>query len=141
MSDDVIWELQFLAVIVTLGVVLAFGYDFIRIFRRVIPHGVIWIAIEDILFWACCGIITFVVSFWENDGRLRWYTIVGVALGAYLYHNTLSNFWVNLISAILRLPVNCLKKALKKFKVSYKILAEKKGETCGGSKTKKEESV
>lgn len=141
MSADVIWELEFLAVIVTLGIILAFVYDFIRIVRRIIPHGMVWIAVEDIIFWASCGVVTFVVSFWENDGNLRWYTIVGVIVGAYLYHNTISGIWVKTITAILKFPVNLIKKALKKLKASYRILKNEEGENCDGSKAQKEKSI
>lgn len=140
MSETVIWELQFLAVTVTLGIALTFCYDIIRIFRRLIHHGVVWIAIEDILFWACCGIIVFVVSFWENDGRIRWYTLAGVAVGAYLYHETISGVFVKYVSKVLLFPVKLIKKALKKIRQSYRIRAERKGDVIDG-KTKKKESV
>lgn len=140
MSETVIWELQFLAVTVTLGTVLSFCYDIIRIFRRLIYHGVIWMAVEDIIFWACCGIVVFVVSFWENDGCLRWYTMGGVVAGAYFYHVTISGFFVKYVSRLLLFPVNLIKKALKKFRQSYRIRAEGEGDGMDGEK-KKEKSV
>lgn len=135
-----IWEMQFAAVTITLGIFLSVCYDLIRIFRRVISHGTLWIALEDILFWACCGLIVFVVSFWENDGNLRWYTVAGVAFGAYLYHETVSAYLVRYLSRAINFPLNILKKELKKLRISYRIKAECKG-GAGNGKEEKEESI
>lgn len=140
MSEAVIWEMQFAAVTITLGIFLSVIYDIIRIFRRVIRHGIIWISIEDILFWACCGIVVFIVSFWENDGRLRWYTLAGVIFGAYMYHQTISGFIVKYAALILNTPVNIVKKALKKVLQSFRMYSEREGEAEDGKK-KKEKSV
>lgn len=138
MSDMVVWEMQFLAVTITLGVALTFAYDIIRIFRRVLPHGVVWIAVEDIIFWTCCGIIVSIVSFWENNGGFRWYTLAGVWFGAYLYHGTISNFFVRIVSGILLFPINLIKKALKKLRQSFRIETVGKGDVADGETKKKE---
>lgn len=140
MSEAVIWEMQFVAVTVTLGIFLSAVYDVIRIFRRIIKHGIIWISVEDILFWTFCGIVIFVVSFWENDGRIRWYTLAGVVFGAYMYHETVSSFIVKFVSFILNTPINIVKKALKKVWQSYRMYSEREGEVEDG-KEKKEKSI
>ncbi len=132
MSNEVIWEMQFMAVVVTAGIFMAAAYDVLRIFRRIIKHGVWWIAAEDILFWAAAAIAVFIVSFWENDGQLRWYTFAGVALGALLYHETLSSSVVKYVSKAILLPINIITKPLKKLAQSYRINRERSGDDTDG---------
>lgn len=140
MSQTVVWELQFIAVTITLGVCLSVVYDLIRIFRRIIRHGTIWMAVEDILFWAASGIVVFVVSFWENNGSIRWYTLAGIMAGAGLYHGTISDVLVKVISGLLIFPINIIKNGLKKVVQSFRMDTEEEGDHNGG-KEKKEKSV
>lgn len=121
MGELVTWELQYMAVVITTGIFLAVCYDAIRIFRRIIPHGIFWISVEDILFWMAVSLVTFVVCFVEDAGNIRWFAVFGEILGAYMYHLTVSPFLVKYISLLLFFPVKLLKKALKKIKKSFKI--------------------
>ena len=50
-SEGIHQELIFLLISVALGEGLIILYDIFRIFRQVIPHGVIWTAIEDVCYW------------------------------------------------------------------------------------------
>lgn len=110
-----------MAVVITIGIFLAFCYDIIRIVRRVIPHGVFWMSVEDIIFWMCAGIITFIVCFIENAGNIRWFSLAGEILGAYMYCHTIGPFLVKWVSFMLKLPINVIKKALKKPGKSFTI--------------------
>lgn len=121
MGELVIWELQYIAVVITIGVFLAVCYDVIRIARRVVLHNVFWMSVEDIIFWMCAGIITFIVCFVEDAGNIRWFSLAGEILGAYMYCHTVSPFLVKWISFILKFPINVIKKALKKMNKSVKI--------------------
>ena len=59
--------------------------DGIRIFRRVIPHGTVAVALEDILYWLICGISIFRMLYVENSGAIRGFAIAAVVLGMLLY--------------------------------------------------------
>lgn len=113
MGELVQWELQYLALVVTVGIVLAVLYDVLRIFRRLWNHSVFWLSVEDILFWMVAALTTFVVCFHEDAGNIRWFAVAGEILGACMYHWTISNFLVKYISLLLYFPIKLIKKALK----------------------------
>lgn len=115
------WELQYVAVTVTVGIGLAVLYDCLRIWRRLIPHGVVWISVEDILFWMTASLVTFMVCFVEDAGNIRWFAVAGEAVGAFMYHYTIGQFLVKFVSNILIFPFRLIKKALKKVIKSFKI--------------------
>lgn len=73
-----------------LGLVFMVSYDLLRLFRLLIPHGNLWIGMEDLLYWLYCAVTTFSLLFWENDGILRGYVIVCVFLSMYLYDRIVS---------------------------------------------------
>ena len=50
-STSIYQELLFLGSSVLVGMGLFFLYDILRIFRRILPHGNIWIGVEDFLYW------------------------------------------------------------------------------------------
>lgn len=77
-------------------------YDLLRIFRRVVPHGVWAVSVEDVLYWIGTALLVFQLLYQENDGAVRGYALFAVAVGMLLYHQTVSGFLVNSISGILR---------------------------------------
>lgn len=121
MGELVTWELQYMAVAVTTGIFLAVCYDCIRIFRRMVLHGVFWMSVEDILFWMAVSLITFMVCFVEDAGNIRWFAVCGEILGSYMYNLTVGPFLVKYVSLLLFFPVKLFKKALKKIWKSFKI--------------------
>ena len=90
MSESILKEADILLKALATGAVLILVYDFLRIIRRLVPHGTIWIAIEDILFWVGSAVAVFAMLYQENDGYLRGFSIGGVVLGMILYSVTLS---------------------------------------------------
>lgn len=121
MGELVRWELQYVSVTVTVGIGLAVLYDCLRIWRRLIPHGVIWLSVEDILFWMTAALVTFMVCFTEDAGNIRWFAVAGEVLGALMYHYTVGRVFVKYVSFILLTPFRIIKKALKKLSESFKI--------------------
>ena len=59
------------------GMFLMFGYDILRLWRWLIPHGKIWVWVEDLLYWSLSGIPVFILFFRMIDGVPRWYGIAG----------------------------------------------------------------
>ncbi|MBO5292445.1 MAG: spore cortex biosynthesis protein YabQ [Lachnospiraceae bacterium] len=107
MSAEIMGELDFLLRSMLLGVMITFLYDLIRIFRRVVRHHGFFVSLEDFFFWVFCSICIFLLLYRENNGILRWFVVMGAAVGMLLYKATVSRFLVDLaakgIGAVLRL--------------------------------------
>lgn len=93
-SEAILKEADILCKAFATGVILIFVYDLLRIIRRLIPHGTVWIAVEDFLFWAGSALTIFAMLYRENDGYLRGFSIGGVVVGMLLYSLLLSRFVV-----------------------------------------------
>lgn len=52
-------EAVFLGISVLVGMGLFLLYDIFRIFRRIVPHGAIWIGVEDFCYWLLCTAAVF----------------------------------------------------------------------------------
>ena len=66
-SDGIHQELVFLLISFALGEGLVMLYDVFRIFRKVVPHGVIWISVEDVLYWIVAALLIFGMIFQESS--------------------------------------------------------------------------
>lgn len=96
MSQNIFQELQFLLYAILFGAFLTSVYDIFRILRRVFPHGNILVSIEDLLFWIFCAVSVFYLLNAQSDGRLRWFSVVGAALGMSVYRVTFGRLLVSL---------------------------------------------
>lgn len=92
------------------GLIIAVAYDVLRIFRRVVRQGVIFVNIQDLLFWITSGIIIFAMIFQTNEGIVRGYIFIALFIGAYLYHKSVSSFFVKNVSKILNFFLTLLLK-------------------------------
>lgn len=101
-NESISREAIFLGISLLLGVVLFLLYDILRIFRRVVPHGNIWIGIEDFLYWICCAAVVFVMLYQENDGMVRGFALGGIVIGMMLYYLLFSRFVIRINVAILK---------------------------------------
>ena len=92
----------FLGISVLVGMGLFLLYDIFRIFRRIVPHGAIWIGVEDFCYWLLCTAAVFLMLYQENDGMIRGFAIGGVIFGMILYFFLLSRFVVKINVCILK---------------------------------------
>lgn len=102
MSGGILQELRVVGVAFLSGALITFVYDLIRIFRRIIPHGNVWIGIEDFFFWIWTSLWIFSVLYRENDGSLRLYTILTMALGMIIYHRYVGEPFVRIVGKLLK---------------------------------------
>lgn len=102
MSPGILKELQFFGLAVLRGVLILVLYDVIRIIRRVMPHGICAVALEDIVYWIATSLLVFQLLYRENDGAVRGYALFAVAVGMLLYHQTISGWLVTRISGSLK---------------------------------------
>ncbi len=100
-SETIGTEAVFFLVSVCCGMGLVWVYDLFRIVRRLMPHGNIWIGIEDICYWIFCTIAVFLLLYERNNGMVRAFCFIGIALGGALYMSLLSRFWIKICVKVL----------------------------------------
>lgn len=114
MSAVIIEELRTIGIAFVSGVFITFIYDLLRVFRRIIAHGNLWIGVEDFLFWIWTSFWIFSVLYRTNDGSLRIYTILAMVLGMIIYHKTVSEPFVRITGGFLKKILRFLVLPLKK---------------------------
>lgn len=96
-----------------LGAVLVACYDVIRVFRRILRHGIILVSIEDCMYWMFCAVMMFCMLYQNNDGKIRAYIIGATAIGGVFYHLLLGKHFIRIISKVILAIKKQLKKAWK----------------------------
>ncbi len=109
------------------GAIAAFLYDLLRIKRRAIKTGVIFVGLEDILYWLTVAVFLFVTVYNSNSGQMRGFIFIGNVIGVMLYEALLSNLIIKSSMMVIRLIIKILKfiwMAISyPFKLLYKIIS------------------
>ena len=130
MSEMIFQEAHFFMASLVMGILLVFGYDWIRIIRRTIPHGKVGVTIEDLLFWVIGSILVFGMIYEKNHGIIRGTAFLSVGLGMYLYHRIVSKMVIKIGYGIFGKPIRkvlvFLSKGLKKIRKTVKLKVETK---------------
>ena len=113
MSQDILVELNFLLHSFLLGIAVTAVYDVFLILRRLVKHSLLLISLEDLLFWIGCAIGVFMMLYEENNGILRWFAVLGAAIGMILYKVSISEFIVNIMSTVIGRIFHVLFKILR----------------------------
>lgn len=101
----------FLFFIFTLnGILIGLLFDFFRILRRSFKTADIVTYMQDVLFWILTGIIILYSIFVFNNGEIRFYMFIGIAIGISLYILLFSQYVIK-INVIL---ITTLKKIIAK---------------------------
>lgn len=103
MSEVVRQESAFFLASVATGVILVWSYDMFRFFRRIVPHHMIAVSIEDIIYWLAVAFVIFGMIFEKNGGALRGYAFVGILLGTWLQFLAeafLKKIWIKLLKKV-----------------------------------------
>ncbi len=153
-SESIFQEADFFAVSILSGCLMVFLYDMLRVFRRLMKHGTVWIALEDIIYWFISAFLIFAMLYRKNDGLIRGFAIGGILTGMLFYNHFVSprvvkgvvwivkkliwlfSFPLRLLRKILRRPAAFLgrkgmrgakkvKKLLKKIHKAVKIILYK----------------
>lgn len=101
MSGEIVRELHFWLVSIVTGVCMAFAYDVIRLFRRLISHGRLAVDLEDILYWTACFGLSFTLLYYGNNGVIRFAAVLGAAVGMFVYAITVGRFFVKISFLII----------------------------------------
>lgn len=70
----------FLTAFVT-GAVLRMAYICLTYLRKIVKHRKILVDIEDMIYWIGSSLYLFVQIYHTSDGRIRWFFLLGVAVG------------------------------------------------------------
>ena len=69
-------------------------YDVFRCVRKIVKHNVVVTAIEDIVFWLICAWLVFYMLYRFNQGSIRFYIVMGMLFGAFVYRCSISELLV-----------------------------------------------
>lgn len=119
-SAGIAVELHHLAAALLYGAGAAAVYDLLRVFRRILPRGVVCVSLEDVLYWAVVCMGTFAFFVLVNSGQIRAYLAGGIASGALLYHWLIGKWIVEGVSKLVRLVKKELKKHGKAVTIKWK---------------------
>lgn len=117
MNQELAIELQFFAICILWGGLILLAYDFLRVIRRLIKHGTVLLAAEDLIFWVISAVLIFAMIYRQNNGVIRAFSIMGMTAGMLLYNMTVKDHLVNIIVKGIRIlikPFVLLIKLVKK---------------------------
>ena len=126
-SETIGQEALLFGIAILVGAGLFLLYDILRIFRRIASHGNIWISVEDFVYWLICTGVVFVMLYWENDGMVRGFALIGLVFGMLIYYLLLSRYVISVNVRILKTVLGYIHKVLRFFfgpmiKVGKKVL-------------------
>lgn len=121
MSGEIVKEWYFWLASVATGAGMAFAYDLLRLFRRLIRHGRIAVDMEDILYWAVCFCVSFSLLYYGNNGVIRFAAVFGAAVGMALYAVTLGRAFMKAGSLV----IDFIKKIFRKYWLTWKTFRHK----------------
>ena len=116
MNDEIVTQLQFFLISILWGGMILLAYDGLRIFRRLIKQGSIVLAIEDLIFWVIASLFIFAMIYEENDGIIRGFAVMGMAIGMIIYHYIISEFLVNRITKFIRILMSPIIRVFQELK-------------------------
>ncbi|MFG6370045.1 MAG: spore cortex biosynthesis protein YabQ [Lachnospiraceae bacterium] len=94
MSGEIIREWYFWLASIATGACMAFSYDLLRLFRRLIKHGKVAVDLEDLLYWIVWFCFSFALLYYGNNGVIRFAAVFGAAVGMLLYVVTIGQFFI-----------------------------------------------
>ncbi len=97
---------------ILLGMVLGAFYDAFRFLRVMIKSPSAVILIEDALYFAVAAFISFSFMLQLTDGEIRIFVLIGEALGAVLYINTVGEILFRIYKSVARVIKKVLTRVL-----------------------------
>lgn len=107
---------------ILLGMVLGAFYDIFRFLRVMIksPSGVI--LIEDALYFAVAAFISFSFMLQLTDGEIRIFVLIGEALGAVLYINTVGEILFRIYKSLAQVIKKVFGRIFEVITIPFKII-------------------
>lgn len=138
-SSLIIWEQSTFFAALFMGMMFAFIYDCIRVFRRVFKHKHVYtMAVEDILFWFYVSIRVFTCLYERNNGIIRGFIVISQIFGALIYRYAFGKLFVKYVTGLLIFILKPLKKLFLLIKIKvHELDAHVKRRRASGEKRKK----
>jgi spore cortex biosynthesis protein YabQ len=105
------------------GLILGLFFDFYRLIRNAFRFSKIVTFIGDISFWIIGLTVSLVIIYRSSSGLVRFYQILGFALGMTVYLKILSRYVVKLLYFFLRCLRNFMYTVLRIGKVPWVVLS------------------
>ncbi|AGC67284.1 spore cortex biosynthesis protein YabQ [Thermoclostridium stercorarium subsp. stercorarium DSM 8532] len=123
----------FLSALIT-GITTGFIYDLLRMKRKALKTRAFIVGVEDVLFWIFTAILVFITAYISNQGEIRLYFFMAMALGISLYFWLFSSlitqftvFTVKLVLWPFAKLVALLKPPVKRLKMLFSKVSQKAG--------------
>lgn len=117
MGDKVITNQAYLFLIFSLdGFIIGLTFDFFRILRKSFKTPNLVTYIEDTIFWILTGFLILYSIFTFNNGEIRFFVFLGLAIGIVLYILTFSNYIVKISVIIIKTIKNLTKNIINLLK-------------------------
>ncbi len=94
MSKNIIADLDLWLVSIGAGVCMAFAYDLLRLFRRLVRHGRFAVDLEDLIYWIVCFFASFTILYYGNNGVIRFVAVLGASMGMLFYSVSIGKIFV-----------------------------------------------
>ena len=77
------------------GFLLGIVNDFLKSLKCKKTNKIVFIGISDVFSCVVLALLSFIVIFFLNDGKIRWYEIFGIFMGYIFYYLTISSFVIS----------------------------------------------
>lgn len=104
------------------GAGLSLVYDMIRVIRRIVPHGIILVSIEDLVYWVAAGGWLFLKACQVNNGIIRGYMLLGIGAGALVYGILFGRWFMRIATKWILAAKKRLKRVTKAVTIELKKL-------------------
>lgn len=104
------------------GLIIGFLFDFFRILRKSFKTRDFITYLEDIAFWILTGFIVLYSIFVFNNGEIRFFIFLGIALGVVLYMTIFSNSIIKVSVFVISFIKNIVKKIIKIVSIPFSII-------------------
>lgn len=104
------------------GIIIGLLFDFFRILRRSFKTHDIVTYIQDVLFWILTGFILLYSIFTFNNGEIRLFMFLGVALGIIFYMLCLSSYIIKVNVIIIKFFKNIIIKIFGIISIPFKAI-------------------
>lgn len=102
------------------GVLIGLLFDFFRILRRSFNTKDFITYIQDVLFWILTGFILLYSIFTFNNGEIRLFMFLGVAIGIIIYMLFISSYIIRINVAIIKFVKNIIIKIFNIISIPFK---------------------
>lgn len=106
----IINQAQLFLIFLVNGVIIGLFFDFFRILRKSFKTKDFMTYFEDFIFWILTGAIILYTIFKFNNGEIRFYMFIAIAVGVVLYMILFSSYFIKINMFI----INIFKKIIKK---------------------------